>query len=72
MLRGPVFTDIESLNRSVTGSMVDLVHMAQNDIARGYTPLEVSQRINGSPMSYLNYESPDCEMKKLINEREWI
>lgn len=49
----------KSLNRSVTGSMNDLVFQAKLHLAREeLSPFDVSFRLNETPMSYLKYHNP--------------
>ena len=49
----------KTLNRSVTGSMNDLVHFARCYMADGDLSLmDVSSKLNEAPMSFLEYDSP--------------
>lgn len=49
----------KSLNRSVTGSMNDLVFQAQAILMEGeLSPYDVSSKLNDIPMSYLKYKRP--------------
>jgi len=49
----------KSLNRSVTGSMGDLVYQAKCCFGReSITPFEMSFRLNGTPLSRLGHKSP--------------
>lgn len=46
-------------NRSVTGSMTELVHLAKGYlIDQGLSPFDTALRLNEAPMSYLDYASP--------------
>ena len=48
-----------ALNRSVTGSMNDLVNAAQHWlIENDLSPFDVGLKLNEMPMSYLNYRNP--------------
>lgn len=49
----------KALNRSVTGSMNDLVHQAKAHLINDYvSPLDVSFKLNEMPLSSIKYESP--------------
>ena len=49
----------KALNRSVIGSMNDLVHYAQVLLTESeISPFDVSFKLNEMPMSYLNYDVP--------------
>jgi hypothetical protein len=49
----------KTLNRSVTGSMNDLVFQTKVDLIHfGYSLHEISSRLNETPMSYLGYGHP--------------
>ena len=49
----------KALNRSVTGSMNDLVFQAQGHLVEGHlSPFDVSLRLNELPMSCLEYIRP--------------
>jgi len=55
------------LDRRVTGSMNDLIFQAKIHLMEGQkSPLEVSFRLNESPMSYLKYNHPKDEFRKLL------
>ncbi|MCL4721532.1 MAG: hypothetical protein KJ041_06155, partial [Gammaproteobacteria bacterium] len=46
-------------NRSVTGSMTDLVRLAQGYlIEQGLSPFDTALKLNEAPMSYLDHASP--------------
>jgi hypothetical protein len=52
-------TFASALNRSVTGSMNDLVNAAQFYLAEGdHSLFDISLRLNDMPMSYLKYGRP--------------
>ncbi len=54
------------INRRVTGSMNDLIQMAQWHLAEGQlSPFETAQLINQSPMSYLDYDNPREAFSKM-------
>lgn len=57
----------KSINRSVTGSMNDLVSGAKYYLTGGEeeSPYEVSVRLNEMPMSYLGYDNPRKTFKNL-------
>lgn len=56
----------KSLNRSVTGSMNDLVSGAKYYLTGGEeSPYQVSVRLNEMPMSYLSYDNPRKAFKNL-------
>ncbi len=56
----------KSLNRSVTGSMNDLVFQAKIYLIEGEeSPYDVSFRLNEMPMSYLSYDNPKNAFKAL-------
>lgn len=56
----------KALNRSVTGSMNDLIHLAKFDIVDGLSLTDVSYRLNTAPMSYLGYDNPRTAFRSLI------
>lgn len=59
----------KTLNRSVTGSMNDLIHLAKCYMADGDLPLlDVSHEMNRAPMSYLGYDSPSAAFRSLLTE----
>lgn len=53
-------------NRSVTGSMNDLVKMSSYLRERPSAFVKMSQAINTSPMSYLKHHSPDRAFRALL------
>ncbi len=56
----------KSINRSVTGSMNDLVSGAKLYLGDGdESPYQVSVRLNQTPMSYLSYDNPQKAFKNL-------
>ena len=65
----------KSLNRSVTGSMTDFIHAAKIHQERTSDLLEVSRKLNVTPMSALrgedgrNYASPNEAIRLLICQR---
>lgn len=60
----------KSLNRSVTGSMNDLVQGAKLHLADGMSPHEVGFRLNETPLSVLGYSNPREEFKALARRIE--
>lgn len=48
----------KSLNRSVTGSMNDLIYLAKVYLEEGMSVSDVSLHLNQAPMSYIKYLSP--------------
>jgi ribosomal protein S18 acetylase RimI-like enzyme len=61
----------KNTNRSVTGSMNDLVSLAERYILDGdLSLLDVSRKLNEAPMSYLGYESPRGALKSLAMKQE--
>jgi hypothetical protein len=53
-------------DRRVTGSMNDLIQMAQWLLMeRQLSPFEAAQKINQSPMSYLDYDNPREAFSKM-------
>ena len=55
-----------ALNRSVTGSMNDLVDEAQMRLTEDESsPFDVGFMLNGMPMSYLGYQTPRDAFKNL-------
>jgi len=56
-------------NRSVTGSMNDLVFGAKLHLADDMSPHEVGFRLNETPLSALDYRNPREAFKGLANER---
>jgi len=59
----------KSLNRSVTGSMNDLVFQAKVHIIEGeLSPYDVSFKLNDIPMSYLKYRSPREAFRMMVQE----
>ena len=62
-------TFAKTLNRSVTGSMNDLVFQAKIDLAHfSLSFFEISSRLNEVPMSYLEYKHPrEVFMKMMMN-----
>lgn len=60
----------KTLNRSVTGSMNDLVHQAKAYLINDYiSPLDVSFKLNDMPLSYIQYDSPREVFTKLKFEQ---
>src|SRR5205085_2556484 len=58
-----------ALNRSVTGSMNDLVYHAKVWLTEGeLSPFDVSFKLNDIPFSSLNYAKPREAFKKLFVE----
>jgi hypothetical protein len=54
-------------DRSVIGSMNELVHFAKFYITeRQSSPFEVSQQVNDVPMRYLNYKNPKVAFEKIM------
>ena len=61
----------KSLNRSVTGSMNDLVSQAKFLLVeREMSPYETSLQLNKVPMSYLKYDNPRQAFLKLKPDQE--
>ena len=60
----------KALNRSVTGSINDLVLGAKMDLVGGMTPHEVGFRLNGTPLSALGYSNPRETFKALASRIE--
>jgi len=62
----------KSGDRSVLGSMNDLIHQAKLYLGqRGLSPFEASTRVNESPMSYLDHDRPANAFRNLkIGERK--
>lgn len=58
----------KALNRSVTGSMNDLIRMAEFHIADGLSLIDISYHLNTAPMSYLGYDNPRTAFRSLIAE----
>jgi hypothetical protein len=59
----------KALNRSVTGSMNDLILQARFDLSEWeLSPYDVSFRLNEIPMSYLSYDSPREAFRKLAGQ----
>lgn len=55
-----------ALNRSVTGSMNDLVRFAEMWLTEGdLSPFDVGFKLNDMPMSYLKYRNPRDAFKAL-------
>jgi len=55
-----------ALNRSVTGSMNDLVRFAEMWLTEGeLSPFDVGSKLNDMPMSYLDYRNPRDAFKAL-------
>lgn len=54
------------LNRSVTGSMNELIFQAKYDLESGdISPYDLSQKLNEMPLSYIGYSSPKEAFNKL-------
>lgn len=60
----------KALNRSVTGSMNDLVFGAKLHLVDGTAPHEVSFRLNETPLSALGYSNPREAFRGLTNQIE--
>jgi len=59
----------KALNRSVTGSMNDLVHLVRCYMTDGdMSLLDVSSKLNEAPMSYLGHNSPGAAFRSLLPE----
>jgi len=59
-----------ALNRSVTGSMNDLIFQATVWMTEGdLSPFDTSFKLNGAPMSYLDYRNPRVAFKGLNAEQ---
>ena len=57
----------KTLNRSVTGSMNDLIYNAKVELTEGdMSPYDVSFKLNETPMSYLKYDHPREAFNKLL------
>ena len=57
----------KTLNRSLTGSMNDLVHLARCYMTDGdMSLLDVSSKLNEAPMSYLGHNSPGAAFISLL------
>lgn len=54
-----------SLNRSVIGSVNDMVRIARNWLDDGFSPFDVAYRLNDMPMSSLEYSKPREAFKAL-------
>lgn len=60
----------KALNRSVIGSMNELMGIAKFCMTAGeQSPFEVSFRLNGTIMSYLNHGTPEDVLQELANNR---
>lgn len=56
----------KSLNRSITGSMNDLILTAKYSLEnKDVSPFDVSLELNETPMSYIDYKSPRQAFSKL-------
>jgi len=60
----------KALNRSVTGSMNDLVFGAKLLLADGMTPHEIGDRLSETPLSALGYSNPREAFKLLASQIE--
>jgi len=61
----------KTTNRRVIGSMNDLIFQAKFFLDHNQsTPHDIMAMINNSPMSYLNYQSPQNEFAKLCSMHE--
>ena len=60
----------KALNRSVTGSMNDLVQTAQWLLADDMTPFEVGFHLNRTPLSVLKYRNPQEAFVSLAIETQ--
>ena len=61
----------KALNRSVIGSMNDLIWQAKADLIQGgLSPFDVSFRLNEVPLSYLDYGSPKNVFEELSAHRQ--
>lgn len=60
----------KALNRSVTGSMNDLIFGAKLLLADGIAPHEIGVRLNETPLSALRYSNPQEVFTSLANQIE--
>jgi hypothetical protein len=61
----------KALNRSVTGSMNDLVYHATAWLAEGeLSPFDVSLKLNDMPFAALDYRKPREAFQELVAERQ--
>jgi hypothetical protein len=60
----------KALNRSVTGSMNDLVFGAKLFLTDGLSPHEIGFRLNETPLSALRYSNPREVFKSLVKQGE--
>jgi hypothetical protein len=60
----------KALNRSVTGSMNDMVRIAKLLLMDELSPFDVGFKLNEMPMSALQYSKPQEAFKSLIDGRE--
>ena len=59
----------KALNRSVTGSMNDMIYHAKMWLIENeLSPFDVGSKLNEMPMSALGYENPREKFKKLAEE----
>ncbi|QDU63560.1 hypothetical protein Pan216_44400 [Planctomycetes bacterium Pan216] len=58
----------KSLNRSILGSMNDLIYNAKWNIAHGQPPHEVGFGLNIAPMSGLDWSNPRATFMRLAKE----
>lgn len=59
----------KALNRSVTGSMNDLIRQAAYWLAADLAPCDLGPKLNDTPMSVLSYSHPREVFKKMGNGR---
>lgn len=55
----------KALDRSVTGSMNDMIHCAKFLLAEELSPFDISFKLNEMPMSLLKYANPRKALKSL-------
>ncbi|MCK5685468.1 hypothetical protein KAJ27_15155 [bacterium] len=61
----------KALNRSVTGSITELIYQAQLHIAEdGMSPYDVSDRLNGTLLSYIGYATPKEAFRNLLTKKK--
>ena len=61
----------KTLNRSVTGSMNDLIYQSKMYLAHFDLSLfEIISRLNDNPLSYLDYNNPRNAMRQLMQQMD--
>lgn len=61
----------KALNRAVSGSMTELVRLAQDHLTeQGLSPWDTALRLNETPMSVLGYRGPRAAFAALTVEPE--